>query len=400
MITYELVKRKLKEGMIISNYKELCKILEIKALTSNSKKAQLKQLQLYCNYKKEGNKFIIMKIYDIPKLAIDNRGKATKSNHSKYIKDITDILINYIYNNQNIEGYVILSFSKLINILGLVNNTYTIGNSKKKELSDILNISLQGVNFFYKESRNEFKNIVNRSLKHLKDKKVLKYDEKIMICEEIEDDNGKIIKHYRLATETEEKFIMEAQYNALQKLGAEKENDLIYLGYNKYKEYNKYIFEELKKPILNDYGIDINPMQYWLFFYKVYKIQYGTNAIQNEHKKIIDTKKSLNQKSIDRINKLFALKDTNETEEEILINNLIDIDQYNINLDDKLLEEYKNNKEYYYNKALAEAIESEKYRNLSNETLEEWKNKDDIEEIEILKYKSKVKKRKRKILKQ
>lgn len=49
----------LKIGMIIKNYKELCKVLEIEVTDGNSKKAQLKELEEVVTYHKEGNKFVI-----------------------------------------------------------------------------------------------------------------------------------------------------------------------------------------------------------------------------------------------------------------------------------------------------------------------------------------------------
>ena len=47
------------EGLIIKNYKELCVLLGIKVTGGDSKKSQLKDLERYCKYHKEGNKFII-----------------------------------------------------------------------------------------------------------------------------------------------------------------------------------------------------------------------------------------------------------------------------------------------------------------------------------------------------
>lgn len=52
------------EGLIIKNYKELCSILEIKVEAGNSKKAQLKELERFIKYHKEGNKFIIDEVYN------------------------------------------------------------------------------------------------------------------------------------------------------------------------------------------------------------------------------------------------------------------------------------------------------------------------------------------------
>lgn len=64
---------KLKEGQIIKNYKELCGLLEIKVEAGNSKKAQLKELERFAKYHKEGNKFIIDEVYSDIKEKVDGR---------------------------------------------------------------------------------------------------------------------------------------------------------------------------------------------------------------------------------------------------------------------------------------------------------------------------------------
>lgn len=63
----------LSEGLIIKNYKELCSILEIKVEAGNSKKAQLKELERFVKYHKQGNKFIIDEIYFNIKEKVDMR---------------------------------------------------------------------------------------------------------------------------------------------------------------------------------------------------------------------------------------------------------------------------------------------------------------------------------------
>ena len=62
------------EGMVIKNYKELCKLLEIKvAPGGNSKRAQFKELDTYCSYHKEGQTIIIDEIYSERKKKLDYR---------------------------------------------------------------------------------------------------------------------------------------------------------------------------------------------------------------------------------------------------------------------------------------------------------------------------------------
>lgn len=86
----------LKKGMILKSYKELCSILETPIKSSNSKKAQLNELERYCKFHNDGNKFIIDKIYSIPKPKIDGRGKS-KGSHGNNRKDFHQYKIKRKY---------------------------------------------------------------------------------------------------------------------------------------------------------------------------------------------------------------------------------------------------------------------------------------------------------------
>ena len=44
----------------VKNYKELCRLIGLKPCAGNSKIAQLKELERFIKYHKEGNKFIIV----------------------------------------------------------------------------------------------------------------------------------------------------------------------------------------------------------------------------------------------------------------------------------------------------------------------------------------------------
>ncbi|MGU8679075.1 hypothetical protein ACV3Q3_13030 [Clostridium perfringens] len=74
----------LTEGMEIKNYKELCSVLNIKTKAGNSKKSQLKELERYCNYIKEGNRFIIKEIYKDPKIKEDGRKTNNLGKYKNY----------------------------------------------------------------------------------------------------------------------------------------------------------------------------------------------------------------------------------------------------------------------------------------------------------------------------
>lgn len=111
----------LKEDMVIKNYRRLCELLEIEVTGGDSKKSQLKELDMYCSYEKQGNKYIIKEIYteSLPKqdgrkiLKIDDKRKLTKQYDNLNIKktEYDNIGIYYIlkdndiYIGSTLQGY-------------------------------------------------------------------------------------------------------------------------------------------------------------------------------------------------------------------------------------------------------------------------------------------------------
>ena len=67
----------LKEGMVIKNYKELCRYLEWNTTTGNAKKSQFKDLERYCKYHKEGQKIVIDEIFEAPLPSNSQSGRPT-----------------------------------------------------------------------------------------------------------------------------------------------------------------------------------------------------------------------------------------------------------------------------------------------------------------------------------
>ena len=77
--------------MTFKNYKELCLFLDMPVRSGTSgKKSQLKELDRYCMYIKNGQKFIITKIFDIPLEKIDHRGTRTKRTRNTIYKRIRE----------------------------------------------------------------------------------------------------------------------------------------------------------------------------------------------------------------------------------------------------------------------------------------------------------------------
>ena len=78
----EKLKKYLETSIILANYKKVCEQLDEKVLTGNAKISQLKELERYFNFHKQGNKFVFTETYSEPKEKVDGR-KYTKGNNRK-----------------------------------------------------------------------------------------------------------------------------------------------------------------------------------------------------------------------------------------------------------------------------------------------------------------------------
>lgn len=306
------------------NYKELCVVLDEGLKAGKSRSLQIKRWEKYFKYIKQGQKFIIEEIYTEP-LTKENAG-----NNNKYIFDIQDILTDYIYKNRNPEsGKVMLSFSKLINILGLVNDTYTIANCRKKELSDILNIELRAVYFFYNNTRSEFKRIIERALKNLENRSVIHCNKIYMIAEKVKTDDGDYYVIHREATDSETTMITDIQKMTLEHLNLSDFQKLFLSGSTKYKEFTQLALQECPSN--------------WLYYFKAYELLVGEYAIKQEFNIIKKRRLDLNKKAIERVTNTLKVLDENDNE-RILIDKLVDILNHDFKLDEDIKELYEKKK--------------------------------------------------------
>jgi hypothetical protein len=78
------------EGMVIKNYRQLCKILDIEEKTGQSKQYQVKDLQRYFQFSRSGQSIIVDKIYETPTEKIS---RSNQNRKNKY-KDLTGLFFN------------------------------------------------------------------------------------------------------------------------------------------------------------------------------------------------------------------------------------------------------------------------------------------------------------------
>ena len=251
----------LHEGQTIKNYKELCNIIGWKIATGNTKIAQLKDLERYCEYEKLGNKFIIKEVFKNPLPKIDNRG----GNNKVYAEFIDKLILNMCAETIDVNKDSIgLSAKGMMTCLNIVNNNYTTGRNNMERFSNYLKIPIESLNDFYNSTYKNYKDSIESSLNRLENRCLISWNIRTQVYT--------IANTYREAQDIEIKEIKEIESNLLKEMGFESKQHVFMCG--KWKEFNK-----LKKnQCVEKLGI--------YFDYKVYNI-IMTNSFKE---KVLETK--------------------------------------------------------------------------------------------------------------
>lgn len=264
--------KKLKKGMSIKNYKELCNLLDIPVVAGDSKKAQLKELERYCKYRKEGNKFVIDTIYSLPKEKVNNTGKSegSKGNNSLYAEDIQFLILNILA--EEVGTNIDISCTRLLSLLHLVNENYIEGEKNIKELSENACVPVANCLDFYMFSRNNLRVKLESALNGLERKRLILW-EKMLFVDAIEKVDDKIIHIHRAATENEKVVILKAEKSTLTEMGYE---TVPYISKEKMKEFNKKVSKILEQQNMNI-----------IYYYKSYNITFNVAPIKQEIEKVV-----------------------------------------------------------------------------------------------------------------
>lgn len=131
------------EGLIIKNYKELCGLLNEPVKTGKSKQLQLKDWERYFEYMKDGQKFIIKSIFDVPLDKEDERKEANtikNISNGKYSKEVFPLVKNFVGKNPDIE---FCPKGKLMKALRLKNDNYDLAFEYPKMVAEYLSDKLK-----------------------------------------------------------------------------------------------------------------------------------------------------------------------------------------------------------------------------------------------------------------
>lgn len=284
-------------GMIIKNYKELCILLGLIALENNSKKAQIKEMERYFSFTKQGQKIIINEIYDEVKDKLDNRKNG--NNKTPYIQCIEKLILDLLVQDLHKEK-VCLSKNKLFKELKMINENYAFCKSRIPKLSKFTNIEKETIEEWYLSADSTLKSNVERALDNLKGQSLIIWSNEISVCkmEVVNNGNGiydidkkvtldqydeEIIEfkvnayteyNFREATDSEKKFIIHTERDIMKKMGYESKQTIVRCGaWDSFKK-------KINKIILKELNID--------FYYNSYKILFNEDHILEKYEELED----------------------------------------------------------------------------------------------------------------
>ena len=199
---YNIVKNSLYVGLTVKNYKLMCILLNEEVKTGNSKKAQEKNWLRYFNFEKDKQKYIIIEVYDEP---MKNDDKRSLGNNSIYVQHIELLLLDYLLKQ---PGYkATLTLKKLYLLMGMINNEYIKEDKEKLKKSNEYITDYQ-INHFYQRTYQKLRKIIFDTLRNLKNRCMIDYEELTIInISEVAIDSKILYTVTRIATIEEKKNI-------------------------------------------------------------------------------------------------------------------------------------------------------------------------------------------------
>lgn len=244
-------------GMVVKNYREMCRILGEEICDGNSKKAQLKEWTRYFLWEKKGQKFIILDIYDEPLPKDDGR-----QNKNIYVQYIEVILMKILSKQKNTKEPFYITTNQLWKLLGMINNNYK--NISLDDLNNMISdyeVTSFDMKKFYQRCNQRLREILFSSLNKLEDRALIKYEIETVIV--FFDEDRKTV--YKPANDIQKKNILKAERKALLDMQLESKQH----AYAKFKETE--FFEKVNAYLHEWYG--------WEYTFNRIKINYNKSDV-------------------------------------------------------------------------------------------------------------------------
>lgn len=224
------------------NYKELCGVMEWTPTGGDSKKAQLKDLERYCNYEKQGNKFIIKEIFETPLPKEDNKGNTIyKENVDKLLLHLCTEMYDSKYK------YIELTTNGILNKLHIINSNYSVGRNNIDRFSRYLEVPIETIYDFFNSTYKKNKNITESALNRLKSQCLIDWYLVHKVCT--------LDGDYRKATDGELREIKEIEQEILKELKLKTKQDVFLHG--KWNAFMKEKSQKLREEMNIQFDFDV-----------------------------------------------------------------------------------------------------------------------------------------------
>ena len=290
----------LKEGMVVKNYKELCKLLGLEPKKANSKKAQIKDMNTMFSFHTEGQKIIIDEIYEEAIPREDGRVGG--------YSEMRTLILRLLLLSKQSENRAVFPTSTLLRGINAVNINYATGKRNQEELGEYLDIDVEYIGEFYERTNSSLKGALETNLNDLQNGRFIFWSHVIMVCKnnsklkknelgEFEiDEEGNIVaeinQDFREATQEEKEKILKTEKEVLNSMGYESISEVFRHRVN--KTFYKEVYRRLRK------SCNIS------FYYLAYDITFIRSSIEKELMRIenvsdLKEKYILNKKVKDKI---------------------------------------------------------------------------------------------------
>lgn len=265
---------KLEPGMVVKNYKELCKLIGESPQGGNAKKAQLYNWSRFFKFEKPEKKkcYNIIEIYEDPIKEKHERGR-----NPIYLKNIEIILLDYLVRQKNL--YESMTKKKWMCVLGMCNESFTNKAQYNEIVKNRSYIGTNRIDAFFGRTYMGLSNIFMSALRSLQNKKLIECNTEIIIRK-----NNK----FHDASDAEHSLILSLErYVMFDDMGYDTMKDLI--KDRKQPEYYKKVNELVQKALNCDW------------YYRQICIAYSADSILEvlDDDIIKQQKAELNEKVID-----------------------------------------------------------------------------------------------------
>ena len=232
------------EQKTYKNYKELCVAMDWKIKSGNSKIAQIKELNRYCTYHKDGNSFVIDEVFE------ESDIKECEDIRNKYNKYIEKLILHELSKRKPNKEKRTINIAKntLYKQLYMINQNYNLCRNNINSFSRYVKVPTTAVYDFFNNTSGKLKDNVERTLNKLQDQCLIKWEYKTAVRLRT--------GLSRNATDEEINMILEVERSTLFVLGEKCKSDVFKKG--KWNDFQKEVEKQLG---------DTNIMYYFKTFY-------------------------------------------------------------------------------------------------------------------------------------